>query len=85
MFVEHLKQIPAETIVSVDECGVATGLQGEYSYRLKGERNGKRDARENILARLCDGIAIAPWIFSMPCDTDFVLQGLQASRCTRSY
>ena len=76
LFVEHLKAIPAETIVYVDESALDEAIQREYGYALKGQRlpgevSGKRFVeRHSIIAGLLAG---APWGFNGYCDTEVVL------------
>lgn len=66
----------------VDECGVEEGLQREYGYclrgkRLPGECSGNRGKRESVIAGLCQGRILAPWIFTGYCDTEVVLHWLK--------
>lgn len=81
-YLEHLNQLNPETLVYVDECGVEDSLQREHGYTLKGERlpgesSGNRGERRSVIAGLCQGRILAPWIFTGYCDTEVVLGWLK--------
>jgi hypothetical protein len=68
-------------LLYVDETGLDEGLSRAYGYGFRGQRvmgegekSGKRFVRRSsIIARLCLGKPMAPWVYEGYCDTEVVL------------
>ena len=83
VFLKQIETLAIETMVYIDERGLDQAMPREYGYaprgkRLAGDVSGKRfTERHSIIAGLCAGEAIAPWVFNGYCDTEVVLTGVK--------
>jgi transposase len=69
-----LNELPAATLVYIDECGIDQYLYREYAYSLRGKKviakiSGKKFKRTNIVAGICCGRWIAPLTYSGTTDS----------------
>jgi len=60
-----LKNIPADCLIYVDECGINQYLYREFAYSPRGQKvlskiSGKKFKRTNIVAGICQGDWVAP-------------------------
>lgn len=65
-------------MIYIDQAGIDEHLIKEYAYAKRGQkiigfRSGKRFARENFIAAICNQEILAPMCFTGTCDTDFML------------
>jgi transposase len=82
---ETIRDIPAESLVYIDECGIDHGHRlmrgwGKRGKRLYGEKPGNRTGRTSVIAALCGRELQAPFCFEGYCNanvfTEYVRQCL---------
>jgi transposase len=69
-----LKDIPLESLIYVDECGIDQYLYREYAYSLRGQKvftkiSGRKYKRTNIVAGICKGEWVAPMAYNGTTDS----------------
>lgn len=69
-----MKELTAETLVYIDECGIEQYLYREYAYSLRGNKvvakiSGKKFQRTNIVAGVCCGRWVAPFAYNGTTDS----------------
>ena len=76
-FLRRIKRISAKNLVYVDECGIDKYLFREYARALRGQKvmgkaSGKKFQRMNIIAGICQGKWVAPFVYDCSTDGDLV-------------
>ena len=83
-FERMISTLSASKLVYVDESGIEMSMQKAYGWGMKGDKlmaqkSGKYFQRQNIIAGLKNGKAVAPGIYSCTCNAEVFNTWLEES------
>lgn len=75
MYLERISGIAPKRLVYIDESGIEMNICKDKGWGKKGQilsskKSGKHYERTNIVAGLCDGESLAPFVFNGTCNTE---------------